>query len=165
MDRKTLILVRHAKSCWKDDSLKDIDRPLNKRGRRDAPEMGRRLSVQSIVPQIMVPSQAVRALRTAEAIASQVNYPVARIIVDEAIYGASAEDILEAVESFSDTVRVAMIIGHNPTVTQLANRFSDQVIENVPTCGVLRVTAANWEDFTFDAQLQNFDYPKNPTSV
>ena len=84
---KELILVRHAKSSWKDASVYDHERPLNKRGKRDAPEMGARLKLRGCEPDLIVSSSAVRALETARTVAGEIGYPLGRIVVDERLYG------------------------------------------------------------------------------
>ncbi len=140
--------------------LDDIDRPLNQRGLRDAPDMGRRLFERSLIPDIIVSSPAVRARATAQAVANAVRYGN-DIIIDEELYGAEPPDVLEIVSDFRDQWQTAMVVGHNPTMTQLANRFSDTSIENVPTCGVLVVQTTQWSCVD-QARLLDFDYPKKP---
>ena len=161
MSSKTLFIVRHAKSSWKDQSLSDIDRPLNQRGRRDAPEMGRRLQLRRVSVGVLISSPAVRAVRTAEAIAGKIRYPVRRIVTDDLLYGATEEDILDLVSSLEGTLNTAMLVSHNPVLTDLANCFSTDVIDNVPTCGILEIQAPAWSDFRRHGQLVTFDYPKN----
>src|SRR5210317_2497081 len=96
---KTLTLVRHAKSSWKDSSLADRDRPLNKRGKRDAPEMGRRIVAAGIRPSLIVSSPAVRAWTTAKVIASEIGYPREFLQRDSALYLASVNGILDVIAS------------------------------------------------------------------
>jgi phosphohistidine phosphatase len=155
---KTLLLVRHAKSSWEDADLDDIDRPLNKRGVRDAPEMGRRLSGRSLIPDLIVSSPAVRALMTASAIAREVSDTVS-VVIEEGLYAAAPQDVLDIVADFDDGFQTALVVGHNPTMTQLANSFSSAPIENVPTCGMLFLEATMWSS-AGAARLLDFDYPK-----
>ena len=96
---KTLTLVRHAKSSWKDTSLADRDRPLNKRGKRDAPEMGRRLTAAGVRPSLIVSSPAVRAWTTAKIIANEIGYPREFLQRDSALYLASVNGILDVIAS------------------------------------------------------------------
>ena len=156
---KTLLLVRHAKSSWKDAELDDIDRPLNERGIRDAPEMGRRLLQRSLIPDLIVSSPAVRALTTARAIAREVGC-VNDVVIDNNLYGATPQDVLDIASVFDDGIQTAMVVGHNPTVTELANMFSGTPIDNVPTCGILVVEAKAWSSLD-SARLLDFDFPKN----
>lgn len=156
---KTLLLVRHAKSSWKNPELDDIDRPLNKRGRRDAPDMGRRLHERPVTIDLIVTSPAVRARTTAEVIAEAVDY-FGEVVIHEDLYGAAPRDVLEIICSFPEELGTIMVVGHNPTMTDLANRFADSPIDNVPTCGVLTVEVSSWQD-AHRGRLLDFDFPKN----
>ena len=151
---KTLFLVRHAKSSWKHPELEDSERPLNKRGTRDAPIMGQRLLARSLVPDLIVSSPAVRALTTAQLLAHEVGYSSPAIVVEDELYAASSQDVLAIVSGLDDRIQVA----HNPAITELANWFSDAPIENVPTCGILNVEASEWHRIAA-ATFAGFDYP------
>ena len=145
---KTLVLVRHAKSSWKDDSLADRDRPLNGRGKRDAPRMGRRLADLAGTPDLIVSSPATRAMATARLVADAVGYPVDGIREDERIYEAGPAEILEAIRGLDDRHDRVFLIGHNPGFTDLVNALTKPSIDNVPTCGVvvLGVATERWAD-------------------
>ncbi len=156
---RTLLLIRHAKSSWKDVDLEDIDRPLNNRGIRDAPVMGQRLLARSLIPDLIVSSPAVRALATARAIADEVGYSSEAILIDDELYAAGPQDVLDVVSGFDDRVQLAMVITHNPAITELANRFSRVPIDNVPTSGILTVEAPAWSCIDV-ATLVDFDYPR-----
>jgi len=158
---RTLLLIRHAKSSWKNSDLEDIERPLNKRGIRDAPVMGQRLLARSLIPDLIVSSPAVRALTTAQAIAHEIGYPSEAILVDDELYAAHPQDVLDVVSVFDDRVQLAMVITHNPAITELANRFSEALIENVPTSGILTIEASAWSCIDV-ATLVDFDYPRKP---
>jgi phosphohistidine phosphatase len=161
---KTLVLIRHAKSSWKDASLADRDRPLNKRGKRDAPEMGRRLAARGGAPDLIVSSPATRALATARVIAEAVGYPVDGIREDERIYMASPAELLEAIRGLDDGHERVFLFGHNPGLTELVNELSEPALDNVPTCGVveLRLAADRWADLSPDkVQRADFDTPKS----
>ena len=160
---KTLVLVRHAKSSWKDPELADRDRPLNPRGRRDAPEMGRRLAARGEPPDRIVTSPALRAATTATVIAEAVGYPKREIVEDERLYGAGSEEILEVMRGVEDRLDRVFLIGHNPGLTDFVNELSDEPIRNVPTCGVVefRIAGESWSDIRRDtAKRVDFDYPK-----
>ncbi len=160
---KTLFLVRHAKSSWKDHSLADRDRPLNKRGKRDAPEMGRRLAARGGAPDLIVSSPAVRALATARVVADAVVYPTREIVEDERLYMASADGLLDGIRGLDDRFDRVFLFGHNPGLTDLVNDLSEDEIENVPTCGVVefRVEVERWKDLGSEAvERVDFDYPK-----
>lgn len=109
---KTLVLVRHAKSSWKDPGLADRDRPLNPRGRRDAPEMGRRLAARG-TPDRIVTSPALRAATTAAVIAEAVGYPEREIVEDERLYGAGSEEILEVIRGIEDRFERVFLLGQH----------------------------------------------------
>ncbi|MDG1896252.1 MAG: histidine phosphatase family protein [Fuerstiella sp.] len=156
---KTLFLVRHAKSSWKHPELEDSERPLNKRGTRDAPIMGQRLLARSLVPDLIVSSPAVRALTTAQLLAHEVGYSSPAIVVEDELYAASSQDVLAIVSGLDDRIQVALVVTHNPAITELANWFSDAPIENVPTCGILTVEASEWHRIEA-ATFADFDYPK-----
>lgn len=160
---KTLYLVRHAKSSWTDISLSDFDRPLNKRGLRDAPEMGKRLKKRKILPDTLISSPARRAIDTAEFIAKAIGYPKKSVIRDEKIYEASSNGLLEIIRSIPEHCDSAMIFGHNPSIETVANHLSDIPIERMPTCAIVIVELASshWKDAgTCSSTLLDFDFPK-----
>lgn len=161
---KTIIFIRHAKSSWKFPELTDFERPLNKRGKRDAPEMAIRLNKRAIRPDLIVSSTAVRAKMTATYFAELLDYPIAKIQEEYKIYDASVNDIMEVIASIDNHYSSILIFGHNPSFTTLANHFSDSIIENVPTCGMFGVSfnTKKWADFVESkSNFLFFDYPKN----
>ena len=162
---KTLFLVRHAKSSWKEVGLADRERPLSGRGKRDAPRMGARLARRDARPELLVTSPAVRAVQTAEAMALALGRGPADVLVDEGIYDAGPEELMEVIRRFDDQVRHAMLVGHNPALTELANRLAACDIENVPTCGVVILSLATdtWTTAgDCPATLLEFLSPKKP---
>jgi len=162
---KTLVLVRHAKSSWKEVGLADRERPLSGRGKRDAPRMGARLARRDARPELLVTSPAVRAVQTAEAMAVAFGRGPADFLVDEGLYDAGPEELMAVVRRFDDQVRHAMLVGHNPALTELANRLAECAIENVPTCGVviLRLATDTWTTAgDCPATLLEFLSPKKP---
>jgi phosphohistidine phosphatase len=140
---KTLVLVRHAKSAWGDPSLADHDRPLNDRGRRDAPEMGRRIRERGITPGVILSSTAVRARTTAEAIAEELGAAAGTLTLDERLYGSSPETILDVVAELDDDLTTALVVAHDPGMSDLAYRLSGE-IEHMPTCAVAEFRFAAW---------------------
>ena len=128
---KTLLLLRHAKSSWKDHSLRDHDRPLNKRGERDAPRMGRLVRENGLVPSIIVSSTATRARSTAHAAAEASGFD-GLVIETEALYHALAEDIAEVVRDVPEPHAVAMIVSHNPGLEDAIAYFAG-AYEIMPT--------------------------------
>ena len=145
---KTLFIVRHAKSSWKDSSLSDFDRPLNKRGIRDVPDMGDRLKAQHILPDLMISSPANRALTAAKGIAEQIGYSLANIVEDDALYHASSRDIIQLIANTENKHESLMIFGHNPGFTYLINDLSDFYLDNLPTTGIcgIQFQLDNWTD-------------------
>ena len=138
----TLALVRHAKSDWGDPSLGDHDRPLNDRGRRDAPEMARRLSETGLRPDAILSSTALRAATTAEAFGAEFGVPVQR---QERLYGAPASVLLCAAASSGATT--AVVVAHDPGMSVLAEALSDGRIAHMPTCAVAVFT---WDEDDWD---------------
>jgi phosphohistidine phosphatase len=162
---KQLTLVRHAKSDWSLPGQQDWDRPLNKRGQRDAPEMARRLRARKLKPDLVLASPAVRALTTAAIMARELKVPAAQVRQDERLYLASPADMLAVIRELGGTARHLMVFGHNPGITDFANRLSagDQ-IDNLPTSGVFTATfdIDDWSALAWESgQDATFDYPKN----
>jgi len=147
----TLYLVRHAKSSWSHPGLRDHDRPLNERGLRDAPRMAQLLvEHQTALPDLLVSSTAKRALSTAVYFAEAFGLEHDAIQQEPRIYEAYPEDIVRILSELPDSVKTVMLFGHNPTFTSVANIFAgDDLIENVPTCGVVKIvsTAEDWKSF------------------
>jgi phosphohistidine phosphatase len=138
---KTLLLVRHAKSSWEHPGVSDHDRPLNDRGLRDAPAMGRHLAERGVAPDVILSSTALRSRTTAELIAKALGFDAARIVTDERLYAASADEVLRVIGEIDGDASSAMVVGHNPETASLAHRLSDE-IHAMPTCAVA--------EFTFD---------------
>jgi phosphohistidine phosphatase len=162
---KRLTLVRHAKSSWKDPDLADIDRPLAKRGKKDAPAMGERLAARVPIPEIILSSPARRARRTAKPIARKLGLPEERLILEAKIYEAEPAVLLEIVRGIDERWEHALLVGHNPGLTELANLLADCRIDNIPTCGVVRLDLAvgDWKEIgPGSGTLVFFDYPKKP---
>lgn len=160
---KTLTLVRHAKSSWKDSSLADRDRPLNKRGERDAPEMARRIAAAGIRPSLIVSSPALRAWTTAKAVAKEIGYPIEFLQRETELYLASLRDILDVLDAQDEKFNSLMVVGHNPGLTTFANYLVPGITHNVPTAGVVCVNI-DQDDWNLHgqpaAELVVFDYPK-----
>lgn len=136
---KTLLLIRHAKSSWDDISLGDRERPLNKRGKKDAPAMGRLLKEKGLLPELVISSPVKRALKTAKLIAEEIDYPKKRIEIREDIYGQGTDALVQLIGGLDESLDNVYLIGHNPELTDLANRLTGAGIHNVPTCGVIAI--------------------------
>lgn len=159
---KTLTILRHAKSSWKDPTLIDHDRPLNRRGSRDLPVMGRRIHEAGIRPALILSSTAVRAWTTAKGIAKEISYPTEFLQREQRLYHAGIRRILEVLGEQDNSFNNIMIVGHNPGLTDFANFLVPDVTDNIPTCGVLSVTidSDDWNLENKDAKLVHYDYPK-----
>jgi phosphohistidine phosphatase len=160
---KILILVRHAKSSWKDISLDDFDRPLNKRGKRDAPLIGKLLAGKKLLPDLIISSPANRASSTAKIISKKVNYPNEKIIWNENLYEASANEILKIINVVDEMNNVLLLVAHNPGLTNFSNYLANNVVSNIPTCGVVAISLGKkWKEITRDdGKLLFIEYPKN----
>ena len=132
---KTLLLVRHAKSSRDDPTLPDKERPLNDRGKRDAPKMGERLAKLDVKPDLILSSPAIRALATAELIAKKLDYKAKDIVADERLYATTATALLEVIHQLDDKPKRVMLFGHNPELTELAHRLSSEITD-MRTCAV-----------------------------
>lgn len=160
---KTVYLVRHAKSSWKDETLADIDRPLNKRGKRDAPFMGRLLYEKGIKPDVLISSPAKRTRMTALAFAEALDYPEDKIELNPQIYEADVLDLLQIIQHCSDDLDSVMLFGHNLCYTDFANIYARPNLENVPTTGVVAIEfkVNQWQEVTSkNGKVLFFEYPK-----
>lgn len=161
---RRLILVRHAKSSGASAGCRDFDRPLDERGEHDAPEMARRLLLRGIRPQLIVASGARRALTTAQRMGAVFGYPMAAIEIDDALYDAGETVWFEWITGLAPHCHAAMIVGHNPEITVVANRLlHGPGIPHVPSCGVLwlEYADAGWRDVPRSVpDAWDFDYPR-----
>lgn len=166
---KTLYLIRHAKSSWDDPYQKDFERPLNKRGKQDAPRMGKRLKAKNILPDLMLTSPAARALSTCKLMADILGYRQENIATDKKLYHAPEEQILAIIHKMNDNHQSVMIFAHNPGITECMNNlFMDSfVADNIPTCGVVafKFPVEVWAEVNWKkGGLEFFDFPKNKTA-
>ena len=163
---KNLYLTRHAKSSWNNPGLADIDRPLNGRGKKAAPLMGKLISERGEKPELLISSPANRAFSTAKAFAKEMGYAETDIIVNPAIYGVGAQQLLNLVKDFDDLYNSIMLFGHNPTFTSFGNMVSGENIVNVVTCGVVRIDFefSSWKNIDFNSgRMVFYEYPKKHT--
>jgi len=160
---KHLVVIRHAKSSWENYSLPDFDRPLSKRGQRDATLMGNLLRKKVGSPDLILTSPAVRALTTARLIAEEIPVPGDRIVSLSEMYRAEGTDLLEVAANADPGADTLFLVGHNPAVTELVNLVADCGISNLPTCGVVSVSfnVENWTDIRLKSgRFLFFEYPK-----
>ena len=159
-----LTLVRHAKTEPARSDQEDWDRLLEPRGQRDAPEMGRRLKHRHMKPERILSSPAVRAIATATILARELGVQAAKVQQDERLYLAGPKDMLKVVRELGGNMKHVMIIGHNPGITEFADRLSaERSIDNMPTCAVytLEFDIARWADLDWSSGVNaDMDYPK-----
>jgi phosphohistidine phosphatase len=160
---KILYICRHAKSSWDYPELHDFERPLNNRGKRDAPLMGKILYEKNINVDKIISSPAKRAYKTAKIIAKYIGFNITAIQKDEKIYSASAGELIAIIQKVPDSVSSLMIFGHNPAFTSLNNYLSDISLDNIPTSGIvcLKFDISSWKEIDPQRSKQIFfEYPK-----
>jgi len=134
---KTLLILRHAKSSWKDDSLPDHDRPLNKRGKHDAPLVGRLIRDEGLLPDLILSSTAKRACATVELVAEESGYEGDIEYIRE-LYAAGPEAFIESLAELPDKYDLVMVVGHNPGLEQLLEELTGEY-QSLPTAALAQV--------------------------
>ena len=164
---KTLYLLRHAKSSWADPGMGDKQRPLNARGKQNAPQMGQGFNLRSESVDLVLSSPAKRAHDTAKLFAAQCGYSHEEVEIAEALYFLGDGSIEELIKHQQSEVRALMLVFHNPDITSFSNSLDYELnIDNVPTCGLLRFECDidDWHQWSRDnTRFEYFDYPKNPS--
>lgn len=161
---RTLLVMRHAKSSWANAHQSDHDRPLNERGERDAPRMGRWLAAHDLAPDVILCSSAARAHDTALAVAAETTADAP--IVRPALYGGDVDAYVGTLRRLDDGAAIALIVGHNPTVSMLVADLADlaDVDAAMPTAAVawLELPIDRWSDLTdeVDAALKALWRPR-----
>lgn len=161
---KTLVLIRHAKSSWENPAWDDFERPLNPRGKRDAPFMSKMTLHKGLIPDKLVSSPANRALTTARYFAKTLGIDRPEILEEPALYEASRQMVLHLIGLLSDQWNTVFMFGHNPTFTDVVNLFADRPLDNLPTCGMAVITSSTdqWKSFSPDtARLKGTYFPKD----
>jgi phosphohistidine phosphatase len=160
---KTILLMRHAKSSWKHKKLKDIERPLNARGEKDAPEMGRLLLKKNIIPGLIVSSPAVRARRTAELVAKKCHYEKEIQYIDN-LYMAEAPEILNCLSTLPDDVNQVLMISHNPGLEYTLQLLTGKV-ESLSTSTIVKISlpVEHWSEINTEThgELEKVWRPKD----
>jgi phosphohistidine phosphatase len=161
---KSLLLVRHAKSDWDDPSLKDFDRPLNDRGKRDAPLMAHRLLDKKVKIDAFISSPAKRARKTAELFSEEYKENKKHIIFFDELYLADPQVFSNVIAKTSNKHDNIAVFSHNPGITDFANQLTEVKIDEIPTCSIfaVRLDIKKWSDFK-DAEREFwfFDSPKS----
>jgi phosphohistidine phosphatase len=160
---RILTLVRHAKSSWDAPGLTDFERPLNTRGRRDAPAMAARLAGLGVRPDRLLSSPALRAITTARLFAPALGIAPESITLDSRIYDATAETLLAVVQEQPAEVRELMLFGHNPGLSALAASLIGEPFNEMPTCAAARIgfDVKSWHQVRPEAgKMLLLEYPK-----
>ncbi len=161
---RTLTIIRHAKSSWEQEGLHDFERPLNDRGRRDAPVMAARLRQSAAIPDLLVSSPALRAITTARIFADRLEISTESIQVHAKIYEASASTLLQIIRGLDDQYSHAALFGHNPGLSDLACKLAHCDFDELPTCGVVQISlpAHHWRDVSNNSgKLLYSSWPKD----
>jgi phosphohistidine phosphatase len=165
---RRLTLLRHAKTEAQHSGQEDWDRELEPRGQMDAPEMARRLRDRKLKPDRVITSPAVRALATTKIFVRELHLAATKVQQDERLYLASPKVIKEVVRELGGDAQHLMIVGHNPGLTEFAERVSaDRDIDNMPTCAIYTVEfdIQEWSELEWDSGVNaELDYPKNSSS-
>lgn len=160
---KTLLLMRHAKSSWKDNSLSDFERPLKKRGRKDAKRIAKVLEKNDLFPHMILSSSAARATETVDIIVENLGYENDILILDS-LYMGEPDDFIEALQTLDNDIEKVMIVAHNPGIEAYL-QIIDGEIEAMPTAalGHLVLGVDDWRDVDFDSMgdLLGFWTPKS----
>ena len=161
---KTLLLIRHAKSSWANAELTDFERPLNERGKYDAPLMAKRIKNKKIAIDLFVSSPANRAKKTAKIFMHEFGAKEKRLLTMAALYEASINNFYEVVQNLNNKDDTVALFAHNPGITDFINSLKCSPVYDMPTCGVyaFKIKTKNWIDFkNSDKEFLFFDYPKN----
>ncbi|MFK7798237.1 MAG: histidine phosphatase family protein [Aureispira sp.] len=160
---KQLYLIRHAKSSWKDSSLRDIDRPLNKRGKRDAPFMAAKMVAKGMQIDAIYSSPSKRTQTTAHVFAGALEYPFEDIQWDAAVYEATATTLMRLIQTWPDNWHTVALFAHNFACTDFANYYAHPKVDNVPTTGVvhIRFESKHWAQINANnGKVLDFEYPR-----
>lgn len=158
---KTLYLLRHAKSSWKNPALADFDRPLNKRGETDAPRMAEYALKQGIKPEMIISSAALRTRQTADYFFMRLQ-PAAALVLEPALYECSPAELWQVVQQCPNTVNSLLLVGHNTCLEEIIADFIAD-LEKFPTCGLatLHFSIDRWEEIApKKGRLLNLAFPK-----
>lgn len=143
---KTLYIIRHGKSDWK-QGVRDYDRPLNERGKKDAPQMGQYLRKHFDLPDYVISSSANRAISTAHLLLSEMSFKLADIQEKNSLYHASVADTLWELNQIPDNINTVYLFGHNPGFSDLATYLSGEPIELKTCCvAIIEIQVNSWRE-------------------
>ena len=158
---KRLILIRHSKSSWKDFSLTDFNRPLNRRGKSDGPLMAFYLSNRITMVDYLHSSSSVRTFETSKYFINQIKF--GKIQYDDSLYHSSSSSLLNIIMNYSDDYQSVMVIAHNPGLTNLINNITDISLDNLPTTGLVEIEFKinNWSNISSEnSNVIDLKFPK-----
>ena len=164
---KIIFLIRHAKSSWDDPSLNDFDRPLNERGKTDAPTMAKKIKHKKIKIDAFVSSPAKRARQTCKYFAKEFDFKKKDIILEPELYEAGEENFFKVIEDLKNKWNRVAIVSHNPGITSFANSLTETKVDDMPTCSVfaVKINADKWKDFrSAGKESLFFDFPRLATT-
>jgi phosphohistidine phosphatase len=160
---KQVLLIRHAKSSWDDPAQKDIDRPLNDRGKKDAPEMAKRLLDKKVKIDVFMSSPAKRALVTCKYFIKAYDKKEKNIIEVQQLYEPQVENFYNVIREADNDYDTIAIFSHNPGITAFVNELTNVHVDDMPTCSIfaINVDIKKWKDFEEgEKQFWFFEYPK-----
>lgn len=161
---KQLLIFRHAKSDWGNSEISDFNRPLNARGLKDAPTMGKRLKKRDWIPEKVISSPATRAITTAQLVCKEIDYPQDSIVENKSIYDATCTQLMKIINNLDNKADSIALFGHNNGITDLVIYLTDADIYNIPTAGMVLIS------FPFDdwamiskhtGEVTFYDFPKS----
>lgn len=161
---KTLLLIRHAKSSWHNSDISDFERPLNERGKFDAPEMAKKLRDKEIFIDTFISSPAKRTKKTAEIFMDEFDVQRKGLILIPSLYEATVNNFYNSIEELKEKMNIVALFAHNPGITDFINSLECYNIYDMPTCGIfaIKIKTEKWK-YIKDANKEFlfFDYPKN----
>ena len=158
---KKLIIVRHSKSSWKDLSLDDFNRPLNKRGKEDGPIISNYLSKKTNFIDFLHSSSSVRTFETSKFFTERIKF--GKVKYDDSLYHSSSGSILNLIKNYSNEYSSVMLIAHNPGLTHLINQITNISLDNLPTTGLAEIhfSCNKWDEISFkNSNLIDLKFPK-----
>ena len=161
---KSVIIVRHAKSSWAEPGLSDFERPLNDRGKEDAPKMAKRLLDKNVKIDVFISSPAKRAKKTASLFIEEYGGDKHDIILIDELYHAGPEAFYAAIAAAPEKAQRIALFSHNPGITEFVNQLTNAKVDDMPTCAVFAVKAdiEDWKQFRDgEKEFWFFDYPKS----
>ena len=161
---KTLLLIRHAKSSWNNISIPDIERPLNERGKYDAPIMAQRIKDRDIEVDAFISSPAKRAKKTAEIFMNVLGAKEKKLVLVPSLYEATLEKYYDAILNLKDKYNTIALFAHNPGITDFVNSLECSPVYDMPTCAIyaVNIKIKDWKGVrAAPKEFLFFDYPKN----